>query len=967
MVTFVKGKQLGNTYAQGKKVQSLFKNGVQFYSLASQQGVDFISFEADGGDSVPSQDVNSGRTGTENDPFYVYDVATLQKVATGVDDWNYDSYYLQTADIDLVNVSDWEPLGYDVNGDGTIYFNGTYDGNGFTIKNLTINKPTVDNVGLFCYIFSTGCVRNIKLVSCNIIGSSYVGGISSLVGGKSGQPSHYASIIDCSVFGSVHGVNYVGGISGSSGALSNITNCRFDGTVTGVAGGDYNESAGGIVGVSTGATLSCCCVKGNITGDMSVGGIFGRGYTTKVYDSYFIGSVTGDLYVGGIAGLQGAQSNQTSLSNCYAFGYVTGDDQVGGISGKGYYGTLSACFATNIVTGTTNVGGVSGISSINFNAYAINLINGNGIEITEFESKSLKWQQETLGWDYDSIWKWDLGEQRPILFYEALSDSVGCVYGALIADGSTSLTTSTLTLSTNPDIPELSASDILFDAGSTGAEPGVFQRISVGLYTLSLSGIIASGQVSVLIAKLGFAVSPSIRSVDVYYGSQQEIMFTSLTANGDPASASTTLLTLTFDNEVPNLAVEDIVFNNLTVNSTTYNTTTHVPTLNPVISKGALTWIGSGVFTLGITGNIYIGGTVEVGVNKAGVSADTKKVIVHRYLSGGSLVLRATSSDGSRTTVPGPVFKKPLKTFGTWQWWDSSNDAMPSANPPSSSNVTDLYARMKFWELNGITEIYYKIDGDAFVNGNVTVTPAANKVNRLDSLKAFTTCAHKLDMKVFVSLNHVNYINDGNTSTVPGSLPFTKWTDFISRYRAYQSSAAIENKFDGIHFDLEYEESLPNTATANQFVAFLEHVWADRSGIDDISVCAAYWWNGTSVTTKSGSKTWPNAMVGVCDRIMVMSYATTVSGGAVGSGSIIEMVRPWYTAAISAGGNCKILYCAETSVGTGFWGGTGKTAMYTALNQVSTVTGSAGFTPSLTDDNSGIAIDDQSTWVPLKS
>ena len=59
-------------------------------------------------------------------------------------------------------------------------FNGTFDGLGRTINNLTINRPATDYVGLFGATDTTSIIRNVGLVGGSVTGSTTVGG---LVGG----------------------------------------------------------------------------------------------------------------------------------------------------------------------------------------------------------------------------------------------------------------------------------------------------------------------------------------------------------------------------------------------------------------------------------------------------------------------------------------------------------------------------------------------------------------------------------------------------------------------------------------------------------------------------------------------------------------------------------------------------------------------------------------------------------------
>jgi hypothetical protein len=83
-------------------------------------------------------------------------------------------------------------------------FSRLFNGNGYTISNLSINRPTESNIGLFGY--STGHIFNVGLINANINGADYVGG---LVGKASG-----GTITNSYSTGQVIGDSYVGGLVG---------------------------------------------------------------------------------------------------------------------------------------------------------------------------------------------------------------------------------------------------------------------------------------------------------------------------------------------------------------------------------------------------------------------------------------------------------------------------------------------------------------------------------------------------------------------------------------------------------------------------------------------------------------------------------------------------------------------------------------------------------------------------------
>jgi len=149
----------------------------------------------------------SGGSGTAGSPYQVATSADLNNVRNFL-----TSYFIQTMDIDLTAAtssggtyynsgSGWDPI-------GTISskFGGNFNGNGFKIIGITINRSATDNVGLFGA--STGAtISNVILQGGNITGQNYVGG---LVGNSNSD----VSISGCSNTGNVSGADRIGGLIG---------------------------------------------------------------------------------------------------------------------------------------------------------------------------------------------------------------------------------------------------------------------------------------------------------------------------------------------------------------------------------------------------------------------------------------------------------------------------------------------------------------------------------------------------------------------------------------------------------------------------------------------------------------------------------------------------------------------------------------------------------------------------------
>ena len=271
-------------------------------------------------------------------------------------------------------------------------FRGDFNGNGFIIKELFINRSDGDSVGLFRRVESS-FLNNIRLVDAEIYGSSNVGGIAGVsyystisnsyntgsvngesnVGGIAGSFT-YGSINYSYNTGSVNGSTYVGGIVGNSAApisnsfnLGNISGTHSVGGIVGYSVGKISysnnsgsitgsgNSVGGIAGHST-KVINGSYNLGFVSGSNYVGGIVGTSYL-PIFNSHNMGGVRGSNYVGGIAGYSQG-STLTGLSNV---GNVTSSsERAGGLVGYSHSSTITNSYNMGNVTGTNNIGGIAG-------------------------------------------------------------------------------------------------------------------------------------------------------------------------------------------------------------------------------------------------------------------------------------------------------------------------------------------------------------------------------------------------------------------------------------------------------------------------------------------------------------------------------------------------------------------------------------------------------------------------------
>ena len=89
-------------------------------------------------------------SGTEPDPYLVANLENLYWMTENSGEW--DKYYIQTSNIDASSTSAWdEGQGFTPMGNSSTKFTGFYNGDGYTINGLTINRPSTNYIGLFGY------------------------------------------------------------------------------------------------------------------------------------------------------------------------------------------------------------------------------------------------------------------------------------------------------------------------------------------------------------------------------------------------------------------------------------------------------------------------------------------------------------------------------------------------------------------------------------------------------------------------------------------------------------------------------------------------------------------------------------------------------------------------------------------------------------------------------------------------
>lgn len=242
--------------------------------------------------------------GSESNPYVIANIDQLKVFADAVNKGNSyaGKYVVLGANLDLANV-DWAPIGKAEHGK-TTGFAGVFDGQGYTVKNLTCGTATdakeYEAVGFFGVIAEGGVVKNLN-VQINKIYTDYdLGNYIISGGGLAGILEKDAVIDHCSVSGAkqVISVN-----AGSKAALGGLVGQMQTGAVIANSWTD--------VGLNYG-TISMENV------DVYMGGICGKqANSSLIANSASFGSVPGMIYQGSIhvGGLVGYTSG--ALYNCY--------------------------------------------------------------------------------------------------------------------------------------------------------------------------------------------------------------------------------------------------------------------------------------------------------------------------------------------------------------------------------------------------------------------------------------------------------------------------------------------------------------------------------------------------------------------------------------------------------------------------------------------------------------------------
>ncbi len=218
-----------------------------------------------------------------------------------------------SVDEDRSNLND--PLIVRAAGVAVAVFQGTFTGNGHSIRNMTIDAPGGKCIGLFGYVGHNAVINDLRIENARVVGERHVGLLAGINNGI-------------------------------------ITYCSSSGSISG------DDRVGGLIGTSRG-TVACCQSKTRVTGKHMIGGLIGHVLSkSSIIDCQSRSDVTGESNIGGLIG----EMLPGTVIGCSTSGLVSSQTNAGGLVGGGPYGgDIIRCRSSVKIKGAL-IGGLVGIA-----------------------------------------------------------------------------------------------------------------------------------------------------------------------------------------------------------------------------------------------------------------------------------------------------------------------------------------------------------------------------------------------------------------------------------------------------------------------------------------------------------------------------------------------------------------------------------------------------------------------------
>jgi len=308
-------------------------------------------------------------SGTPDDPYIITKPEHLISVRAFA---SANKYFKLGADIDLAGV-DWTPIGTYSSNLSASAFVGTFDGNGYKIKNISFSDTTKSNAGLFGYIYNA-TVTNLIIENANITASSRAG---ALAGASQLSKVYRVKVVNSSIRVTYSGSGYGGGLIGEVTDGTEIEECTVRNTT--VSGAKY--AIGGLLGrlkVNSGkpavVVRNCYVEGGQVSSD----------YSSSTSSAGFICNFS-------------AASGSAVIENNYVAASI--------INGKAFIAYKESGSADPVVR----------------SSYYDTQVVGSGVSDSYATGKTtaeMKQQATFAGWNFTNVWTINEGNDYPRLKWE---------------------------------------------------------------------------------------------------------------------------------------------------------------------------------------------------------------------------------------------------------------------------------------------------------------------------------------------------------------------------------------------------------------------------------------------------------------------------------------------------------------------------------------------------------------------
>lgn len=345
--------------------------------------------------NIDATEPDSIGLGTATEPYLICSSTQLNKIGLNSSLWD-KSFKLMT-DIDLSGVT-WNMIG-----NNTTPFSGSFDGSLFKITNLTIENSTGANPTGFFQKTNGATIKNLQLENVNISGKNKSG---ALIG-----EAKNTNIDKIKLSGTVQAVGlFTGGLIGELNASSSLT--TISNVISTASVSSTSNETGGLFGYLNGngatanTTISNCASMGNVSGTDDVGGLVGflwnfeklNNYTIELKNSFASGNISGSIYSGGLIGYCAICSD---ISNLYFSGTSSGYGLIGVNTLFGYSGPI---ISENLYYDS------------NLNPAGDTDITGDPIPgAISLSTSQMKQQSSFVGFDFINIWQIQEGQSSPTL------------------------------------------------------------------------------------------------------------------------------------------------------------------------------------------------------------------------------------------------------------------------------------------------------------------------------------------------------------------------------------------------------------------------------------------------------------------------------------------------------------------------------------------------------------------------